>query len=257
MKRRLNYSEKNENLYVSTYDKLLTEVRESKNNELNIMFRPNNELNIMFRPNNEHVKKSMMSIQHCHKIGLKELTFRKIEIQKVTYKNKDKKVIDIEFTKPATSDGYCYLKQDVELRSVWNEYLIINVSDAGDLSKDDINIFIEMDYYWSEKEYHINILQKIISKSIGELYLLKDELLRCQKEKVKMNVICFLLGHHEQKIDDIKMNDDLVVTDDIKVSEFSFPVVKHRFRCKRCMKIRETYPDIPGSMDGTYKVHYN
>ncbi len=69
-------------------------------------------------------------------------------------------------------------------------------------------------------------------------------------------LFCKLFGHDEEQIKDYKLNDEEVITDNFKVKDFNFPIVIHCYRCKRCMKIRKSNPDIPGSLYGLYKVHY-
>ena len=71
-----------------------------------------------------------------------------------------------------------------------------------------------------------------------------------------MNFICILLGHNEEKIEDHKIEKNTIVTDNIRAKQFTYPVMIHRYRCKRCGKIRSSNPDIIGSDGGKYVVHY-
>ncbi len=72
----------------------------------------------------------------------------------------------------------------------------------------------------------------------------------------KTNLMCKLLGHNEEQIEDYKIDDEIIITDGIKAKQFAFPVVMHQYKCKRCKAIRQSNPDVIGSMDGRYVVHY-
>ena len=73
---------------------------------------------------------------------------------------------------------------------------------------------------------------------------------------MKEHILCKLFGHDEIKFDSVQVDDGSVVSDELSAGDFNFPVMVHRFKCKRCGHIRESYPDLPGSCGGKYKVHY-
>lgn len=69
-------------------------------------------------------------------------------------------------------------------------------------------------------------------------------------------ILCKLIGHQEEIIEDRQLDKDVIVSDDLKVKDFGFPIYIHNFICKRCKTTWSSYPDIPGSNNGRYKVHY-
>ncbi len=38
----------------------------------------------------------------------------------------------------------------------------------------------------------------------------------------KTNLMCKLLGHNEEQIEDYKIDDEIIITDDIKAKQFAF-----------------------------------
>ena len=66
-----------------------------------------------------------------------------------------------------------------------------------------------------------------------------------------------ILGMHKWEYKDIRLDDNIVLSGNYKAGDFKFPVYVHIKRRRICGKYEMSYPDLPGSCGGKYKVRYD